>query len=183
MNERLNTSETEFEEFLKLEKTAPIAELNALSKRISTELVASRLRLAVLYGVFSVVGYIVTLAVCSQGGVGLFGLSDRNSAVLMQTLPAPWCSVVCGAIFSGIPFMFSVLLMNRFQRRFLIFKMFWLPLLMSAIGCLALLFAGHSFGEVQLQNLDVAWILSAIATPYVAESTLSAALAQKRVKE
>lgn len=171
----------QLKEFLAYENVAPPGELATFSKGIWADLVHSPFRLALLYVGFSVGGYLVTLAVCSQGGVGLGSLSHINSTAIMQTLPEPWCSILCGALFSGVPFALSLALLNRFQRRFLIFRMFWLPLALSLLGCIVLLLSGQDVADLKAGDLDIAWMLSAIVTPYIGEAVLSIALRQKRI--
>ena len=172
----------EMKEFLEYKAAVNPPELATISKKITSDLVQSRLRLALLYIFFSTIGYLVTLAICSQGKVGLSFFSHSNSSAIMQTFPDPWCSVLCGVLFSGIPFVLSVALLNRFQRRFLIFRMFWLPLVLSAIGCVAILCIGRDFTEIDFGSLNYVWVLSAVITPYLGEAILSRLLRQRTVK-
>ena len=181
MNDYKNKDmDKDFQGFFMLQESLPPPELAAVSKKITEQLVSSPFRLTLQYIVFSVIGYAITLAICSQGGVGLSFISHKNSIVLMQFLPNPWCSILCGSIFSGVPFILAILLLNRFQRRFLLFRMFWLPLLLSVVGCFMLIFIAQDMSNFEFRNIDVSWTLSALITPYLGEAILGLVLGQRK---
>jgi hypothetical protein len=152
--------------------------------KIKNELVPSALRLAVWYSGFSVVGYLASLFVCAQNSFGLSGLSHQVARTL-HSLPDPWCPMICGAVFTGVPFILSTVLLNRFQHRYLIFKMWWFFAAIPIVVTIAMILLpqdlqhhrlSHNMIESSMKSLafsDAGWVttwaLSAIVFPHLLE--------------
>ena len=105
-----------------------------LAHNIASDLVVSRWGLAVRYLLAAAIGYAATLAICAQQSIGLTASSVKTANLMHGLLPAPWCAILCGAIFGGIPFLFSVISLNKFRHRYLLFKMWWLLLLTPLVS-------------------------------------------------
>jgi hypothetical protein len=146
------------------------ANLAGLSQRLKADLVSSKPRLFLSFISFSLLGYLVSLAICEQSGVGLSPISARTFSFVMGTMPHPWCAVLCGSLFSGIPFAITFLAFNRFQRRYLIFRAAWLPVLVAAASCLLLMSTDHEHIAMDWGNFHFVWLLTAIVTPYIFEA-------------
>jgi len=167
-----------------IENTAPLSmpiESAAVTHRIRKDLVRSPRQMALIYSGLSVVGYGASLAVCAQNAFGLSGLS-HSVAFRLHQLPDPWCPILCGSVFTGIPFLLSLLFLNRFQHRFLLFRMWWflvsIPLV--ATGLMMMLPSDFQHGGMNGTMADTAlqaahlsssawmgiWAASAILVPY-----------------
>lgn len=141
---------------------------------IVKDLVVSKPRLAAIYAVASIVGYFFTLAVCAQCSVGLSPLAWKTAS-LFHAIPDPWCAIVCGAVFGVAPFIVSSSVLTRFQHRYLLFRMTWVPVLVPIVGSLLMTAAGSEHDWAWQSS----WILSAIFTPYLLEAAAGARLKQQ----
>lgn len=162
---------TEFATFLKV---APASDGDAAAPlAVIKDLVVSRRKLGLVYAFGSIVGYFVTLVLCAQCSIGLSPLAWKMAG-LFQAMPARWCAVICGSIFGIAPFIASVVLLSRFQHRYLLFRMTWVPILVPVLasGIMTVVGSTHTMAWHGL------WILAAIATPYLLESIAAAALRQ-----
>jgi hypothetical protein len=186
-----NNKQKLYEEFLNgsnnsdMQNKMNLFHWDKIKEKISNDLVNSKLRLSILYLFFSTIGYLVTLSLCAQGFVGLTAFSHSNLVVL-QTIFSPMiCSIVCGAIFTAIPFLFSLFLLNRFKRRFLFLKMSWLVIAIPIISTTAI-FLLHSYHEALITmhshiNEAIIWALAAILTPYILYFFTYIIIRQRRV--
>ena len=127
----------------------------------------------------SLVGYLISLTICARNSLGILQWSHAVAEVIHQ-LPAIPCAILCGSVFTSIPFILSLFLLNRFQQRYLLFKMWWfisaIPLLATFLLLILpvqLRHVGASRDEDHLFSGDWKWIAvwtaAAIVTPYVLE--------------
>ena len=185
----INADHERFKEFL--DSDAEPAGFNPVSlksiAKIRSELVRSRVQLAFLYCGFSTVGYLASLFICAQNSLGLSGLSYAV-AEHMHKVPDPWCPILCGAVFTGIPFLLSTLFLNRFQHRYLIRKMWWFFAAVPILGTAVMMLLPHKLQHARLsEHMDmlnnrshsltnvqwmIIWALSAILVPYLLESVV-----------
>ncbi|HET9239230.1 MAG TPA: hypothetical protein VFO10_18360 [Oligoflexus sp.] len=142
---------------------------------IVKDLVISKARIGMVYLVGSIAGYFLTLVVCAQCSIGLSPLAWKTAG-LIQSMPDPWCALICGSIFGVSPFVASLVLLTRFQHRFLLFRMTWIPILVPAIACaiLTVFGAGHDW------SWHGYWMLAAVLTPYLLEMFAGTVLKQAR---
>ncbi len=165
----------EWQKFLQSE--APIEASAPVPDLIEKDLVASRAKLSMTYVGGAALGYVISLMICAQCSVGLSPLAWKINS-LIHTMPDPWCPILCGFIFGFSPTIVSLLYLSRFQHRFLIFRMGWLPALVPLIGSALLLLSDdpHGWGWRSI------WLLSAILTPYIIEIVAAFVLKQSRWK-
>ncbi|RZA26863.1 MAG: hypothetical protein EOP10_02145 [Proteobacteria bacterium] len=142
---------------------------------IANDLVSSKLRLSAIYSIGSLVGYGLSLAICAQCAIGLTPLSWKMASYL-HSIPDPWCPILCGAVFGISPTLMSALYLSRFQHRFLIFRMGWLPALIPILGAFSLFLVGDSHSW----QWKALWLISAIATPYLGEAFSALYLRQSK---
>jgi hypothetical protein len=164
---------------------APLNDFNSQSLiKIKNDLVKSPWRLAGWYLGFSLLGYLVSLLVCAQNSLGLSGFA-YDMAQAIHRLPDPWCPMICGAVFTAVPFVLTTAFLNRFQHRYLIFKMWWFFALIPCLGTLSMIWLPANFQHQRLtQHMHdlaqrnhglsqtewmVVWALSAIVFPYLCE--------------
>lgn len=147
--------------------------------RISAELNRSRKSFFLSFALLSVLGYFSSLSVCSQYSFGLTGFSQSVAAALHK-LPDPLCPIVCGIVFSIVPVIFLFVFLDRFQRRRLIVRYWWLPVLSTLASCLLMYYLpqnlqheGMHHGQVGVRGAhgDIGWLiwwtLSAVAIPFL----------------
>ena len=213
MNKNLNleksTLEQDFNVFLQSELPLPNAAmatellpdgvlheplLKKLKAKVGRDLVKSPFQLGFIYTGLSLVGYAVSLIVCAQWSFGLSQFSHFASFHL-HNLQGPVCPLLCGAVFTGIPFLLSCLFLNRFQQRYLITRMWWfLALVPIAATALMLVLpknlqhshASSSVGSGLSDSSGALWIglwtLSAILTPYLLEALVYLIIKPKKYK-
>ncbi|MEY4064190.1 MAG: hypothetical protein RIR26_398 [Pseudomonadota bacterium] len=168
------------------DETLPMTpiEATAAKDRIRKDLVRSPGQMALIYFGLSVVGYIASLAVCAQNAFGLSAIAHAVSYHIHQ-LPDPWCPILCGSVFTGIPFVLSLMFLNRFQHRYLIFRMWWFfaSVPVFATGLMMILPSKFQHarmsgpmadavarGDVMSNGAWMAlWAASAILLPYILE--------------
>lgn len=178
---------------------AEVAGLDGLRVRLRKDLVVSRASLAWRYLLLSIAGYALSLGVCAQNDFGLTGIGKRVAAAL-HTLPDPWCPLLCGSIFTGIPFFLCLASFNRFQHRFLLFKMWWfvgvVPLAMSGLMLLLPQQLQHARMTEHLLHAEgsgnshawdstawiLTWLAAAVFLPYVLEAIVYLVLRPRRRK-
>lgn len=176
-------TKNEYEAFQDAASSSPPGAKSALTgvaRTIKSDLVASQPLLAVYYLALSVVGYITTLAICAQNGVGLLNFAKHAESLMMRGIPYPWCPILCGTLFGSIPFVVSFLFLNRFQRRFLLFRMWWLPLFVPVLFCGIFVLLGRLIQVDDWQSsFHILWIVAAIVTPYLLEMSCAVFLRQR----
>lgn len=145
--------------------------------RLEADLVASPRRLAMTYVASAILGYLASLAICAQCSIGLSPMAWKTAA-LLHTIPDPWCALVCGMLFGIAPFIAAAMILSRFQHRYLIYQMWWLPVAVPLVGSIVMTLLG-SKRELSWHAL---WIGAAIATPYLAEAVMGWLLRQRRWK-
>lgn len=165
----------EFGAFLKAQSTTD--NRATVPDAIVKELVASKPRLGLVYLFGSVAGYFLTLLICAQCSIGLSPLAWKTAS-LFRSIPDPWCPLICGALFGIAPFLASAILLTRFQHRYLLFKMTWVPLLVP-IAASALMTIAETPHSWEWQGL---WIIAAVLTPYLFEVGSGLMLRQVRWK-
>lgn len=129
---------SEFNELQQELSTEHGQELSVVSAGIRHQLEKSRRRFFLVYGIASIAGYFLSLLVCSQNSIALTSFSLSIAAYLHQ-LPDPWCPLVCGWVFSSIPFFCLPVALDRFQWRRLVSQFWWLPLLTALGFCLLMI--------------------------------------------
>lgn len=170
-----NTPMPEFELFNQVSANAGPVELSKVTKSIERDLVSSPKKLALSYIAGSLIGYSASLAICAQCSVGLSQFAWDNAAMLHQ-IPDPWCPFVCGAVFGVAPFIVTLLFFTRFQHRYLLYRMWWLMIVMPIVGGLGLTALGSDHDL--MWNLQ--WMVTAVMTPYVCELVTGLFLKQNR---
>lgn len=175
----MDKNQTEKSELLRfLSEEGESFENAPLPAGIVKDLVRSKTELAILYGVGSLLGYILSLIICAQCAIGLSPLS-WVTASWIHSIPDPWCPLLCGAIFGISPTLVSLFYFNRFQHRYLLFHIPWLPFSMPLLGSLLLIFSGDSHSW----SWRGFWLFSALATPYIVELLSAYLLKQNRWQE
>lgn len=173
-----NISEQDFSEFLDSpEVQFDSAKKNNIKNIVIRDLVDSPANAVLLYLVVSVFGYFVSLAICAQDALGLSSLAFA-AAHFLHTLPSDTCAALCGIVFTGIPFFVSLLLLNRFRRRFILFKLWWLIALIP-LTTTAFVRNFDSGGQMNMTGTNV-WLVAAILTPYVLELVTYSVLKLKK---
>ena len=163
---------------------------------IRKELVPSPFRLGFWYLAFSFAGYLTSLLVCAQNSWGLSGFAHQVADAIHK-LPDPWCPMVCGAVFTGVPFLLSAVLLTRFQHRYLIFKMWWFFAAIPIVGTVTMIFLPQSLQHHKMAHhmsmmtsrpdslTETSWIavwaLTAILFPYLLELLLWTRIAPKKM--
>jgi hypothetical protein len=165
----------DLEQFLKSE--APVDAAAPVPDVIEKDLVASRAKLSGTYVAGAALGYGISLTICAQCSIGLSPLAWKMNSFL-HTMPDPWCAILCGFIFGFSPTLVSFFYLSRFQHRFLIFRMGWLPALVPLIASALLLLSGDPHGWIW----RLTWLLAAILTPYTMELFAAWLLKQPRFK-
>jgi hypothetical protein len=160
-----------------LETEAPLDTPAKVPDALEKDLVTSRAQLSFTYIGGAALGYVISLMICAQCSVGLSSLAWKVNS-LIHTMPDPWCPILCGFIFGFSPTLVSFLYLSRFQHRFLIFRMGWLPALVPIIGGALMLLADVPHGWVWRSI----WLVTAILTPYVFELIAAFVLKQSRWK-
>lgn len=154
--------------------------LMRVGQEISSELRRSRRRFFFMYIIFSAIGYVASLSLCSQNAF-MFRVFPVDIAVFLHKLPDPWCPITCGLFFSALPVLFLVLFLDRFQLRRMLRDLWWLPILtvIFVCGVMTLLpdqwqHEGMSHtvhGELRDTRGDVQWLiwwmLAAAANPVI----------------
>lgn len=169
----------------------------SLNRLIEKDLVRTPAQMIFLYLGLSAVGYALSLLICAQNTLGLSKFSHIIAAGLHR-LPDPWCPIVCGAVFTGIPFLLSCLFLTRFQHRYLIFKMWWFFAAVPLVTTGVMVFLPHGMQHAKLQPAlqsvaarpdllsDGAWIslwtASAILFPYLLELVVYFCVRPKRFR-
>ncbi|MEY4065118.1 MAG: hypothetical protein RIR26_1326 [Pseudomonadota bacterium] len=157
-------------------------ELSLVGEGIKQQLEQSRRRFFLVYGIASVVGYFLSLSVCSQNSIALTSFSVDIASSLHQ-LPDPWCPLVCGWVFSLIPSACLLLSLDRFQRRRLVSQFWWLPPL-TTIGFCVLMTLLPSYLQhegmhvhhvgMRTTHTDILWLmwwlLASVSIPAVASA-------------
>lgn len=180
-----------------LAKSRMVAASSRLSRLIEKDLVRSPAQMMSLYLGLSLVGYALSLLICAQNTLGLSKFSHIISAGLHR-LPDPWCPIVCGAVFTGIPFLLSCLFLTRFQHRYLIFRLWWFLAAIPLVTTGVMVFLPHGMQHAKLQQAlqpvasrpdllsDSAWIslwtASAILFPYLLELVVYLYVRPKRYR-
>lgn len=108
--------------------------LMGVRHKISDELRLSRRRFVFVYIMFSLVGYIASLSLCSQNAF-MFRFFSVDIAILLHQLPDPWCPITCGLFFSAPPVLFIVMFLDRFQLKRVLHELWWLPIVTVLIAC------------------------------------------------
>ncbi|NBO39303.1 hypothetical protein EBU99_12055 [bacterium] len=178
----------ELKEFESAEGVLPAAieaELQQTEKRITNELNDSRKRFFASYCIFSIVGYFCSLSLCSQNSVALTSFSVSFAALLHQ-LPDPLCPIVCGFVFAILPVGCLFLFLDRFQRRHLTVRFWWLPVATTIASCLLMSIVPESLRHEGMHTSHMAlrqthgdliwlfwWTLSAVSIPLIFAWTAS----------
>lgn len=149
----------------------------SLPDTLEKDLVASRFKLSVTYIAGASLGYILSLVFCAQCSIGLSPLAWKMNS-LLHAMPDPWCPILCGFVFGFSPTLVSFLYLSRFQHRFLIFRMGWLPALVPIVSSALLLLSDDPHDWVWRSI----WLLAAVLTPYILELIAAVILRQARWK-
>lgn len=160
-----------------LQSESPVDVNARLPETLEKDLVASRFKLSVTYVAGAILGYVFSLVICAQCSIGLSPLAWKTNS-LLHMMPDPWCPILCGFIFGFSPTLVSFLYLSRFQHRFLIFRMGWLPALVPIISSALLLLSDDPHGW----TWRGIWLLAAVLTPYTLELMAAALLRQSRWK-
>jgi len=154
--------------------------LRRVGKEISGELRRSRRQFLFVYVLFSLIGYVASLSLCSQNAF-MFRVFPIDIAVFLHQLPDPWCPLTCGLFFSAVPVLFLVVFLDRFQLRRMLRELWWLPVLtvVFACGLMTMLpenlqhegMSHAAHGELRDTRGDVQWLvwwsLAAVANPVI----------------
>lgn len=156
--------------------------LKKLKTKIGRDLVKSPVQLGLIYGMLSLVGYAVSLMMCAQWSVGLSNFAFQASFHL-HGLPGPICPLVCGAVFTGVPFLLSCVLLNRFQQRYLITRLWWFLALVPIVATGLMLILPKNLQHTHISSLPISiwgssaeaawiglWATAALLTPYFLEA-------------
>lgn len=154
--------------------------LMRVGQEISSELRRSRRRFFFMYMIFSAIGYVASLSLCSQNAF-MFRVFPVDIAVFLHKLPDPWCPITCGLFFSALPVLFLVLFLDRFQLRRMLRDVWWLPILTVIFVCGVMTLLPDQWqhegmnhtvhGELRDTRGDVQWLiwwtLAAAANPVI----------------
>lgn len=165
------------------------SKVDVIKKTLKRDLVKSPAQMISIFGATSIIGYLVSFAICAQSHLGIFSFSYKLAHAL-HSLPGIVCPIVCGAIFTGIPFVVSLLFLNRFQIRYLLFRMWWVITTIPILTTSILLFLPGRYGitshnpathgaEISQELWLVSWTLSSILVPYIFEGLLFFKMKQK----
>lgn len=188
-----NDRDTDYEAFLTADHAAPeisAHQVERIKKNILKDLVKSPQQMVSFYLLISLLGYLVSLSICAQNGFGLFHFSHTILASL-HGLPGLLCPIVCGMIFTGVPFVVSLFFLNRFQHRYLLFKLWWVvaivPITATAVMAFLPHYLQHNLADMMSHELLLTrgtwlgvWAISAVATPYILEFLAYLALGRRR---
>jgi hypothetical protein len=154
-------------------------ELQQTEKKISADLLRSNKFFFAAFFSLTILGYFCSLSVCSQYSVAFTTLSVNVASILHQ-LPDPWCPIVCGIVFSILPTAGLFLFLDRFQRRRLVIRFWWLPVLTTFASCVlmsqlpvSLQHQGMHSSHHGLRHLHgdfewlAWWMISAISIPVI----------------
>lgn len=182
-----STLSAELEDFLKddFSGSGIPASLAGVAKKIEKDLVASPLSIGLKYTGLLTFGFLVSLFICAQRGVGLSFLSFQVFDHLMDWIPPQFCGAICGALFSAVPFVLLLVVLNRFEQRYLLFRMWWLVASLPIVAAAGMLFYGNLIqnSELSFWGWSSSWTLCAIVTPYIFEALLYIfALRQKKIR-
>ena len=144
-------------------------------KVIVKDLVVSPARLITVYVLGALLGYALSLAICAQSSIGLSPVAWKTAS-LLDGMPGPLCPLTCGFVFGISPVFVSLFFLSRFQHRYLLFRLPWVPILIPILASAFLAFKNvdHSWAWHRI------WLLAAIATPYVIEGIAALRLRQAR---
>ena len=184
----------EYEEFLNYSENVEISseKTDAIYQKFSRDLVKSPFEMGLKYLGLSIVGYVVSLSICAQNSLGVSSWSHHVAEILHQ-LPLVPCAILCGVVFTGTPFFLSFFLLNRFQQRYLLFRMWWLIAAIPLFATFLLLILPvklRYFGATQVDDhlfsgdwkWVALWTASSIATPYVLEIFVYLSVRRKKSK-
>jgi hypothetical protein len=153
-------------------------DLMRIGQKISGELRRSRRRFLFMYALFSLIGYLASLSLCSQNSF-MIRVFPLDIAVFLHQLPDPWCPLTCGLFFSALPISFLVFFLDRFQLRRTLRELWWLPIVTVVFACGLMTVLPESFqhegmthashNELRDTRGDLAWLvwwsLAAVANP------------------
>jgi len=104
----------------------------------------------------------------------------------MHFIPWPWCPLVCGALFSLIPAALAGLFFTRFQRRYLLRRLWWLMAALPLVASGLIISLGEKdpagwidgalAGNFSSSLWMILWTLGALATPWILEGVVAAVL-------
>lgn len=171
----MTTDSQDYQDFLEGGKGEALVEAPT---PILKDLVGSRRALCLHYGLASVLGYLASLMICAQCSVGFTALSWKTAAML-HDIPDPWCPLVCGMVFGIFPFLCSSLWISRFQHRYLLFRMTWVPIVVPLLANLVMTL----FGPIHDLSWQFLWFAAAAGTPYLAEMAFRFGLRQRPFRE
>jgi hypothetical protein len=114
--------------------------LGATRHQIAAELARSQRNFIWVFLLLSFLGFVGSLALCAQNSFGLTGFSNEF-AMLLHTLPDPWCPIICGVVFAGPSVALYAVALDRFQWRRLTHTLWWLPICTTAVACVVMLVA------------------------------------------
>lgn len=157
-------------------ESSPSPQLEAPAAIVG-DLVSSKFKLIMTYMGASALGYCASLLICAQCSIGFSSLSWQTMH-LIHKIPDPWCAMVCGAIYGIFPFLASMIFLNRFQHRFLLFRLPWVPISVPLLGNIALTLTG----AVHDLSWHVIWFISALSIPYLCEFLTGLSLKQKQLR-
>lgn len=174
--------DSDYEQFLKSDSIESVLQHQHVEKfksHIKKDLVKSTKQMIIFYLLVSLLGYLVSLSICAQNGFGLFHFSHSVLSSL-HSLPGLLCPIICGSIFTGVPFLISLIFLNRFQHRYLLFKLWWLiaivPILATSFMSFLPTYVQHNLFEMMNHDLLItkkmwltAWATSAVLLPYLLE--------------
>ena len=162
---------------------------DALIKRVRRDLVVSPWHVGTAYVAASAAGYLCSLALCAQNSVGILPFS-HSVAARMHIIPWPWCPVVCGAIFSLVPTLLAGLFFSRYQRRYLLRRLWWLIALLPIVASGMVIALGQKdpaqwihgavAGDFSPSLWMILWTAGALATPWILEGAFAAHFLRRR---
>lgn len=194
MAEQSEATEAEIHEYLNADTSVaevPQSRGQKIKEMFSKELVGSPYKLMLTYGLLSVVGYLISLTICAQNSFGLTHLSHQVAGAL-HTVPGILCPILCGFVFTGIPFLFSAVFLNRFQQRYMLFKLWWFLASVPLVTTLVMLYLPARMRHNAVSDSDPAsmfltdigwisiWAAAAILTPYILEGLIYLRIRQKK---
>lgn len=193
-DERDVLPESEIRDYLSVDASAsalPQNQMEHIKQKFSKELVGSPPKLMASYLLLSVAGYLLSLAICAQNSLGLTHLS-HTVAHTLHSIPGVLCPIACGFVFTGVPFLFSAVFLNRFKQRYMLFKLWWFLAAVPLVTTLVMLYLPARLRHNSVENLDAAsmfftdiawisiWAASAILTPYLLEGLVYLKIRQKK---
>lgn len=194
MAEQSEPTEAEIRDYLDADISVaevPLSRAQKIKETFSRELVGSPYKLMLSYGLLSIVGYFISLTICAQNTFGLTHLSHQVAGAL-HNIPGILCPILCGFVFTGIPFLFSAVFLNRFQQRYMLFKLWWFLACVPLVTTLVMLYLparmrhnAVSSGDAAAMFLtDIGWIsiwaAASILTPYILEGLIYLRIRQRK---